>query len=248
MAETGSATAADPDDTASASQASATPADAEFAARLEKLRADGVDRKAPLAFARIEAVARRALDQAPPIRTVLLARLNSRIDALGATPSLKLEAAATPSAAPPAPTADATAPGPLAALLDYIARHAGSLPAAHSAPSPRPRRSTGAAPELKSVAYFRQTWSRLSTEQQLTQTLAQAPANAGPMNSQHLVLRALESMRDISPDYLQAFMSYVDTLIWLEQADPSRQPTTRSTGDGEKKRRATSRKTTPKKT
>lgn len=240
MAETGSATAADPDEAASASQASATPADAEFAARLEKLRADGVDRKAPLAFARIEALARRALDQAPPIRTVLLARLNSRIDALGATPSLEVEAATTPSAT------GATAPGPLATLLDYIARHAGSLPAAHSAPSPRPRRSTSTAPELKSVAYFRQTWSRLSTEQQLTQTLAQAPANAGPMNSQHLVLRALESMRDISPDYLQAFMSYVDTLIWLEQADPSRQPTTRSTGDGEKKRRATGRKTATK--
>ena len=94
------------------------------------------------------------------------------------------------------------------------------------------------AAELKSVAYFRNTWSRLSTEQQLTQTLAQAPANAGPMNSQHLVLRSLEVMRDISPDYLQAFMSYIDALIWLDHADPTRQPASRSgSSDGEKRRR-----------
>jgi hypothetical protein len=94
------------------------------------------------------------------------------------------------------------------------------------------------AAELKSVAYFRNTWSRLSTEQQLTQTLAQAPANAGPMNSQHLVLRSLETMRDISPDYLQNFMSYIDALIWLDHADPTRPAASRAgSGDGEKKRR-----------
>ena len=44
------------------------------------------------------------------------------------------------------------------------------------------------------------------------------------MNSQHLVLRSLELMRDVAPDYLQGFMSYIDTLIWLEHADPSRNP------------------------
>ena len=38
------------------------------------------------------------------------------------------------------------------------------------------------------------------------------------MNSQHLVLRSLQRMQDIAPDYLQSFMSYVDTLIWLESA------------------------------
>jgi hypothetical protein len=42
------------------------------------------------------------------------------------------------------------------------------------------------------------------------------------MNSQHLVLRSLERMRDIAPDYLQGFMSYIDTLIWLDHADPTK--------------------------
>ena len=123
-----------------------------------------------------------------------------------------------------------TSTSPLAELLAYIGQHAHEQPATpHSAaPSPNPQRkarpSAPRAPELKSVAYFRNTWSKLSAEQQLTQTLAQAPENAGPMNSQHLVLRSLQVMRDVAPDYLQGFMSYVDTLIWLEHADPTRMP------------------------
>jgi hypothetical protein len=39
-------------------------------------------------------------------------------------------------------------------------------------------------------------------------------------------------MRDLSPDYLQGFMSYVDTLIWLEQANPLKAAAARS-GAGE---------------
>ena len=33
------------------------------------------------------------------------------------------------------------------------------------------------------------------------------------------MLRALQLMQDVSPDYLQRFMSYADTLLWLEQVD-----------------------------
>jgi len=79
----------------------------------------------------------------------------------------------------------------------------------------------GVAPpaELKSLRYFRSTWSKLSVEQQLSQALAQVPENAGPLNPHLLVLRSLQGMRDISPDYLNRFMSYVDTLLWLDQAN-----------------------------
>jgi hypothetical protein len=44
-------------------------------------------------------------------------------------------------------------------------------------------------------------------------TLQQAPKNAGPINSHMLVLRSLELMCDISPDYLDCFMSYAETLL-----------------------------------
>ena len=50
------------------------------------------------------------------------------------------------------------------------------------------------------------------------------------MNSQHLVLRSLERMRDLAPDYLQGFMSYIDTLIWLDHADPTKPTGGRAAG------------------
>ncbi|MCH2222127.1 MAG: DUF2894 domain-containing protein, partial [Dechloromonas sp.] len=137
--------------------------------------------------------------------------------------------AALPSHPIEAPAENPTA-SPLAELLAHIGQHAHAQPeiqAEPSSPAAMPRKArprAPRAPELKSVAYFRNTWSKLSAEQQLTQTLAQAPENAGPMNSQHLVLRSLQVMRDVAPDYLQGFMSYVDTLIWLEHADPTRMP------------------------
>jgi hypothetical protein len=71
---------------------------------------------------------------------------------------------------------------------------------------------------LKSVTAFQGTWTRLRADQRLREALAQVPAMAGPLNSSHLVNRALQTMRDVSPEYLDAFMSHIDTLLWLEQA------------------------------
>lgn len=72
-------------------------------------------------------------------------------------------------------------------------------------------------PELKSVKNFRNTWSKLSVNKQVNQALTQAPQNAGPLNSHRVALRSLALMRDISPDYLHRFMSYVDTLLCLDR-------------------------------
>lgn len=206
----------------------------ESGAGLDALRECGADRRVPVRFAYLDALARRAADQPEPIRRVLTARIAREAEALAARHRL-------PTAAQAGQT-DIPAPSPLAELLAYIGEHAvaapmasqpvaGSRPAAH----PAPEAPASQAPELKSVAYFRTTWSKLSTEQQLAQTLALAPENAGPMNSQHLVLRALTLMRDHAPAYLQGFMAYVDTLIWLEHAAPARQHADRVLpGEGEK--------------
>ena len=208
-------------------------------------------RLAPLPYARRQALSRLA--EAQP--GIVQERLQARLQALTAQIE-QMQAAAT--APPPAASATAvsapTSPpaSPLAELLAYIGEQAlPDLPFAEQkshlstvdrgntekSSAPLPIGQSAAAPELKAVAYFRDAWSRLSTEQQLTQTLAQAPENAGPMNSQHLVLRSLQVMREVAPDYLQGFMSYIDTLIWLEQVDPTRPPT-KTAGEGEKKPRA----------
>jgi hypothetical protein len=73
--------------------------------------------------------------------------------------------------------------------------------------------------ELKTLSYFRSTWSRLSADRRLTQTLAAVPENAGPLNSHHLVHRALMLMRELSPEYLHRFMAHVDALLWLDRAN-----------------------------
>lgn len=91
----------------------------------------------------------------------------------------------------------------------------------------------GSRPELKSVQQFRKTWSRLSAEKQVTQALGQAPQNAGPMNSHLLVLRSLALMRDLSPDYLNRFVSYVDTLLCLEQGDEAKHAAAKKTAAGD---------------
>lgn len=78
--------------------------------------------------------------------------------------------------------------------------------------------------ELKSVRYFRNTWSRLSAAKQVVHAMDQAPKNAGPINSHVVALRSLALMRDASPDYLNRFMSYVDTLLCLDQADWGTRP------------------------
>jgi hypothetical protein len=83
----------------------------------------------------------------------------------------------------------------------------------------RPEGNAGSRSELKAIRNFRNTWSKLSVDKQVAQALEQAPKNAGPINSHMLVLRSLALMRDISPDYLNRFMSYADTLLSLDQGE-----------------------------
>jgi hypothetical protein len=68
------------------------------------------------------------------------------------------------------------------------------------------------------VRHFRQAWKRLNAEQRLAQSRAALPQNAGPLNSQHLVHKALQQMRQLSPAYFERFVAQVDGLMWLEQA------------------------------
>ncbi|WP_310492966.1 DUF2894 domain-containing protein [Dechloromonas sp.] len=218
-------------------------------AQLDALRASGAADRDPVRFAYLEALSRRAAEQPKAIRQLLNAKISSAANELASRP------APTPTEIAPTSTAS-----PLAELLTYVSQQAHGQPDVMQLANEvstvyrknRPKSKTASAahrpqgPELKSVAIFRNEWSKLSTEQQLTQTLAQAPENAGPMNSQHLVLRSLERMRDIAPDYLQGFMSYIDTLIWLDHADPTKPVTGRSSGGEREKKPMAVKRSAPK--
>lgn len=207
------------------------PADApEADARLSALHARGAAQRDPSSFAFLDALARRTAQYRGAVRRQLDARLSRALADFAA----RLDAQAHPAAVAtlagtcPGPEAAAT-PSPLTALLrDLAARPAppqdpGAPPAAYPAPAAVP----GTLPELKAVDYFRDRWSQLSLEQQFAQAMAQAPDNAGPLNSHLLILRALQCMRDISPDYLYRFMTYADALLWLDQATGGGLPSSR---------------------
>ena len=126
--------------------------------------------------------------------------------------------------------APATA-SPLADLLRHIDRASAAVTAVTAGQAPAPTAApTGAAAspvpnpvpnlpvELKALRFFGRSWARLSVDRQLSPSIARVPEQAGPLHSQRLVLRSLQLMREVSPDYLDRFMSYVDALMWLEQA------------------------------
>lgn len=125
--------------------------------------------------------------------------------------------------------------GPLAELLAHVRRHAPTDPT--DGPAQAGGGGVGPQGELKALRHFRRTWARLNVDRQLSHALAQAPANAGPLNSHHLVLQALGQLRELSPAYLEQFMSYVDALLWLDQADAVRSAAQKNAVRGERDRK-----------
>lgn len=78
--------------------------------------------------------------------------------------------------------------------------------------------------DLKAMRISRTIWAKLKADKRVALTFEQLPENAGPLNSLRLVIQSLSKMHDISPDYLQRFMAYADTLLWLEQTTKKPEP------------------------
>ncbi|WOJ94042.1 DUF2894 domain-containing protein [Congregibacter variabilis] len=71
--------------------------------------------------------------------------------------------------------------------------------------------------ELKALDVVRQrTWKR-DVEARIEQAMATLPEAAGPLNSQGLVVKALLALDQRAPNYLEFLVSYLDTLLWLEE-------------------------------
>lgn len=231
------------------------------AALIDALRARGADRFDPVRFRFIEALIRRAAAQGDAVKR----RLEGRLARLLIDYSQRFEQARDQAGEMLARTVErfpaaaddlrrhyeagdfsglqqgvasleaAGRSSPLAELLTHLGQHTtGSSSGGAANGSRAALESPG---ELKSLSYFRSTWSQLSVDQQLAQALAQVPENAGPLNSHLLALQSLKQMRDIAPDYLKRFMSYVDTLFWLDQAESSRIAGQKNSADGDRKRK-----------
>ncbi|KAA0089629.1 DUF2894 domain-containing protein [Paraburkholderia sp. T12-10] len=190
-------------------------------AMLDAWREQGADRVDPVRFRFIEAMARRAAGHNGEVQRVLENKLSELIrlysDAVAnAAPKAGESANANANANANETLRHKPPRSSLGALTDYIASHArAACGDSHGTKRITPQPS--AYPELPVLDDFREIWSRLSTQRQLRQSLAQVPGNAGPLNSSSLVHRSLSLMQAVSPGYLQQFLSYVDALSWIEQ-------------------------------
>jgi hypothetical protein len=126
-------------------------------AMLDAWRERGADRLDPIRFHFIEALDRRAAGHSGEARRILDDRLSKLIEAYAG--DLESVASRAAAASPGEP-----ARGALAGLIDYMGGHA---------PPTVPRPSSY--PELEVLDYFREIWTKLSTERQFRQSLAQVP-------------------------------------------------------------------------
>ncbi|MDR5856105.1 DUF2894 domain-containing protein [Caballeronia sp. LZ062] len=165
---------------------------------LDAWRARGEDRVNPVRYRFIEALTRRAALHEGEARRIIDARLSTLLTDYADTVAQAMAERAD----------DAHAQkGPLATLLDDMALHAATHPS-HE--------------EL--LEYMRGVWSKVSAERQLRESQQKVPKNAGPLNSNSLVHRSLALMREASPEYLQHFLAYVETLSWMEEMTGANAP------------------------
>ena len=155
----------------------------------------------PVGWHYVQVLAERTRLQTGPAQALLQAKLQKSLSQLQARLAAKKKLQTLPSG---------RTPSPLSALLQDLAVPTDERPLSPSGHGriDNPR-----------VAQFRQQLGKISVQKQVTQAIAQAPQNAGPINSHMLVLRSLGLMRDLSPDYLNRFMGYVDTLFFLDSAE-----------------------------
>jgi Protein of unknown function (DUF2894) len=164
---------------------------------LQGLRERGAEAFDPVRWRFIEALDRRA----QAVQGAARQQLDTRLQALLHDYAAAFEQAQC-TMPPVAPARSANpSPGALQALNQHIARH--------GAP---------AGSELQTLQWARRTWSRISVGRRMVQSLANKPEKAGPINSHGLVLRALQQLGAVSPDYLDRFVAYADALLELDQA------------------------------
>lgn len=215
-------------------------------AALAALRQAGANQFDPVGLHYLEALARRASARQGRVRQLLDGKLaqalvvfnerfaRAQADAKNAVDQITQHAPQT-AGAQPASLGDLT--------RDLAQRVSG--PAAGPMGTPEAQRLTGSAglrPELNATQYFRNTWSKFSVAKRVTQALDEAPKNAGPINAHRLVLQSLALMREISPDYLNRFTSYVDALLCLDQCDKEKQAQVKKTAVAESGKKTKSRR------
>jgi hypothetical protein len=79
-------------------------------------------------------------------------------------------------------------------------------------------RGDGEAPmELKALAPIRDAQAKQQLAARIQHAITHTPGDAGPLNAHRQVARALAALQDISPQYLEHLVTYLDDLMVLEK-------------------------------
>ena len=154
---------------------------------------------------RAQALAQRMQGQDAAVRVLLESRVHA----------MRAARAGVPAAAAVIEHRNA-APSPLAMLLQQWPRtdaRSNALPAELVEP--------GAESVIPLLEDARRTWRTVRARSQLRQSLAQPQDHAGPLNSGRLVLRMLDAMQAVSPEYLECLLTYLEVLVALEPMVPA---------------------------
>lgn len=95
---------------------------------------------------------------------------------------------------------------------EEVAMSLGSSPAGHGAPPYMPDAG------LRAFQLFERTWANYYADKLVTQAINHVPENPGHLNTQMLATRCLSAMRKLAPAYLRRWVTYMETLFWLEGA------------------------------
>lgn len=197
---------------------------------LADLKATGADCLDPPRFLFMESMLQRARNRSPAVTAAICHRAGKAL--------VNYPSAHSPGEKPPANTGTvtpSTALRGLSALLNQAdsqssATETNSLAAAMRQQEQEllgeiDRGATEEAPvqELRSARGFRATLDRLGTERRLAEACAETHADPGPLNPQKLVTESLTHIGDLSPAYLNHFINYADTLLWLQSLAPEKQ-------------------------
>jgi DUF2894 family protein len=201
---------------------------------LAALEARGVDRFDPVRFRYIQSLAQRSLQQNSTVAALLVEKATRAIETYqsrwsdqSAKIAALLEKTAEQQPAQTEQLASLFEAGNFSAVKRLARRQPipgkensfAALTERLQAAADTDGKLPGDSQELKSVRYFRDALQRQHADRLVSHGLRDAPEDAGPLNPQKLALQSLAIMRDISPAYLGHFVSYLDTLFWLEKVD-----------------------------
>ncbi|WP_228263739.1 DUF2894 domain-containing protein [Marinobacter shengliensis] len=189
-------------------------------ALLENLKRQGADRFDPVRFRFLESFERRlranGLQQGAHWQKLEQAISDYQARLEGAEQPKQAPAASEPSLVSSlldrlSQTTEIPAKAPRSALEQRVFGETSERQQSFTAPSSNSHQP------LKAMIRARADQGTHLLQERIRHALESTPKEAGPMNAHRLVSRALKEMQALSPEYLERFARYTDTLLALER-------------------------------